>query len=346
MLVFPLFRGSRDTRRYDGRDYDTVSFDDIRRLCHAPACEAKLNAPAFIASTYCGHLARSHEEQRRHGQFHALIADIDAGSPSLETVDNAVADVIGDVARLIYSSSSATTARTKWRVIVPIDAAIVGAIYSDIQAAFFDALLDRGIVCDYSLARPGQPVFLPNVPPDRRGPNGLPEFYQSLVRDVSVVANIPSAIAERAAASARAAAEMRKLAEAEALRKEAERVKRRMHLDLPSPIEQFNLEHDLTSLLLKYGWLSQGLGRFASPYSQSKGPSVYVYDQRAVSFTASDAGQIGRATANGWTTYDAWDVYVAREYGGNEAVALIEYREISGYDQRALQSIVKNWGLS
>ena len=162
---FPMFRGSRDTRRHDGRDYETVSFADLRRMCREPAAEPKLHAPAFIASTYIGHLARNHEEQRKRGHFHALIADVDTGSPTLEELEAAVVRSLGDNARLIYSSSSATAERRKWRVIFPVRDPIAGSAYADVQAAFFDALRHQGIACDYALARTGQPVFLPNVPP-------------------------------------------------------------------------------------------------------------------------------------------------------------------------------------
>ena len=71
-----------------------------------------------------------------------------------------------------------------------------------------------------------------------------------------------------------------------------------------------------------------------------------VYDQRAVSFTSSDAGQLGKETSNGWTTYDAWDVFVARVHGGSERAALENYCEVSGYNQVKLHTIVKKWGQS
>jgi hypothetical protein len=344
MQRFPLFRGSRDTRRHDGRDYETVSFADLRRMCREPAAEPKLHASAFIASTYIGHLARNHEEQRKRGHFHAFIADVDTGSPTLAEVETAVVRCLGDCARLIYSSSSATAEQRKWRVIVPVRDPIAGSAYADVQAAFFDALLHHGIACDYALARTGQPVFLPNVPPDRRGPDGAPLFYEYVVREIGGLRAVPEAILAAAAETARRAEEARRVAAEVARRRAEERQKQREHTGMLSPIEQFNADHDLTALLLEHGWEPRGHDCFASPYSQSKGPSVYVYGQRAISFTSSDVGQIGRISANGWATYDPWDVFVARVYGGNEAIALIEYRERSGYDQRILQAIIGKWG--
>lgn len=344
MEKFPSFRGSRDTRRHDGHDYDTITFADIAHLCSAPACAEKQDAPAFIASSYHGHLARSHYEQRRRGQFHALIADIDDGSPTLDDVDHAVVCIVGDHSRFIYSSSSASAEKMKWRVIVPIQPPTPGAAYAETQRAFFSAMADCGIRCDDALARAGQPVFLPNVPPTRRGDDGVPLFYHYRVHDSDFLTAVPEPIAHQAVTATKQMEEARRVAAEEARRKALERKRLREHANMLSPIEQFNTDHDLVSLLLEHGWMPRGPNRFASPYSQSKGASVYVYDQRAVSFTSSDAGQIGRVTANGWVTYDAWDVYVARVYGGHEAIALIEYREHSGYDQRVLHSILSTWG--
>ena len=346
MPNFPTFNGSRDTRRYDGHDYSTISFVDIKRMCGDPSALEKLQAPAFIPSTYAGSLARSHEEQRQRGVFHALIADVDIGSPSLADLEAAVVSVVGDHARLIYSSSSATEAERKWRVIVPVRSGINGADYGQIQEAYFNALSDRGITCDYALARTGQPVFLPNVPPARRGADGLPIYYENAVRELAGLSEVPPAITLAAKKARRQGEAAQAIAKESALRKAAERRQRRDHNGLLSPIEQFNADHDLTALMLQHGWEPRGGNSFASPYSQSKGPSVYVFDQRAVSFTSSDIGQIGKVSANGWATYDAWDVYVACVFGGNEAVALIEYQDRTGYGNKALRAILGKWGQS
>ena len=79
---------------------------------------------------------------------------------------------------------------------------------------------------------------------------------------------------------------------------------------------------------------------------KSAAPSDLVNPWRAVSFTSSDAGQLGKETSNGWTTYDAWDVFVARVHGGSERAALENYCEVSGYNQVKLHTIVKKWGQS
>lgn len=81
----------------------------------------------------------------------------------------------------------------------------------------------------------------------------------------------------------------------------------------------------------------------ADVLSSSKGASVRVFDQRAVSFTSSDNGRVGKVTPNGWVTYDAWDVFVACEHVGNEREALKDYCERSGYNAARFSSVVEKW---
>jgi len=69
---------------------------------------AKDAAQWFIPSSYCAEDARSHEAQRAHGQFWFLPIDIDQSNLALADVHDSVKAVIGDVAALACSTSSAT----------------------------------------------------------------------------------------------------------------------------------------------------------------------------------------------------------------------------------------------
>ena len=346
MPNFPLFHGSRDTRRYDGRDYDTTNFADIKKRCTNPAAVEKQDAPAFIASTYIGSHARSHEAQKQHGLYHAMVIDVDTGAHPINFVRNCVNWIFGDKTTMIYSSSSATEDNPKWRGIIPIHQPIAGADYKDVQEALFDLLAEQGLQADRAMARTGQPVYLPNVPPSRRDENGEPLFYQYSISDSSGLQRLPDAIVARAAANKAQRLEAEREAKKATLERAEKNRKLREASGGPSIIETFLAEHDLTTLMLEHGWLPRGGDWFASPFSESKGRSVWVTDQRAVSFTTSDAGRIGKVTDNGWTTYDAWDVYVACVHGNNMRVALLEYRQQCGYEQRALHHMLKKWGLS
>jgi hypothetical protein len=191
-----------------------------------------------------------------------------------------------------------------------------------------------------------QMSFLPNVPPDKRGEDGAPKYYEYLVCQADSLSHPPKCLLDMAEQIAERDIEAQLIAAAVAKDRAQQRRKHRKHSGMLSPIEQFNADHDLAQVLLECGWEPRGRACYASPYSQSKGPSVYVYDQRAVSFTSSDAGQLGKETSNGWTTYDAWDVFVARVHGGSERAALENYCEVSGYNQVKLHTIVKKWGQS
>ena len=74
-----------------------------------------------------------------------------------------------------------------------------------------------------------------------------------------------------------------------------------------------------------------------------QGASVQVFDQRAVSFTSSDIGNVGKETPNGWVTYDAWDVFVAMQHGGNEPAALKDYCKQSGYNATRFANMMQKW---
>lgn len=346
MPHFPLFHGSRDTRRHDGRDYETTNFADIKARCANPAAVEKQEAPAFIPSSYIGYLARSHEAQRQSGQFHAMVIDVDTGAHRIDFVQTCVQRIIGDKTAIIYSSSSATEDNPKWRGIIPIRHPIAGEDYKDVQEALFDLLAEQGLQADYAMARTGQPVYLPNVPPSRRDENGEPHFYQYSISGSSGLQHLPEAVVVRADVNRADRLEAERLAVKAKLERAEKNYKLRAASGGPTIIEAFLEQHDLTTIMLEHGWLPRGGDWFASPFSQSKGRSVLVMNQRAVSFTSSDAGRIGKITDNGWTTYDAWDVYVACIHGNNMRVALLEYRQQCGYERRALHHMIKKWGLS
>ena len=110
-----------------------------------------------------------------------------------------------------------------------------------------------------------------------------------------------------------------------------------------SLIQYYNEQHDLHEMLLAYGWISKGGNVYASPFSKSKGASVRVYDQRAVSFTQSDHGNIGKVTANGYVTYDSWDVYVTMVHAGSIKDACRAYADESGLNETRAAELTKGW---
>jgi len=145
-----------------------------------PAFEIKANAPAFIPSQYHSDDARTHQVQREHGQFVALAGDVDKGNIPMDRVLELGRRLFGtDTALFVYSSSSATETDKRWRIIVPLKKPVRFDIWNEAQTAFFDFMEENGVPMDRSLDRAGQPVFLPNVPIDRRDEDGNPNFYRS-----------------------------------------------------------------------------------------------------------------------------------------------------------------------
>ncbi len=173
----PTFRGQYDTNIKSGEDYGRCTLGLI--LGSKPACMEKAEAPAFIPSNYYSFDARNHAVQRECGQFVALTGDIDKGNVLLEVVIATTRKLLGsDAAIFIYSTGSATPDDKRWRIIAPLLAPVPFERWNVGQEAFFSYMEAKGIRMDWSLARAGQPVYLPNVPPNRRDANGSPLFYE------------------------------------------------------------------------------------------------------------------------------------------------------------------------
>lgn len=173
----PTFRGQYDSHIKCGEDYEHCTLGSI--LGRKPACLPKANAPAFIPSSYRSFDARSHTVQRDKGQFVALTGDIDKGNVTMFDVIDQTRVLFGpEAAIFIYSTGSATPEDKRWRIIIPLFEPVPFERWNVGQEAFFGYMESNGVPMDRSLARSAQPVYLPNVPPDRRDANGLPLFYQ------------------------------------------------------------------------------------------------------------------------------------------------------------------------
>lgn len=173
------FNGSYDTQKDTGRDYKTRTLRDIFEA-DTPANVDKKSAPAFIPSSYHKFDARSHEVQRAQGSFVCNTGDIDKGNHSLGEVTDLVEVFTGPgTAFKIYSSSSATPEDKKWRVLIPLAEVVSFQTWQDMQCALVKWMAANDVELDTALTRAGQPVFLPNVPPTKRGENGEPLFYET-----------------------------------------------------------------------------------------------------------------------------------------------------------------------
>lgn len=315
-MQYPIFHGQRDTRSRTQRPYNAVTFDQIRSSIQTPTCRPKDKAPAIMATTCLHPDARRMAHLSEHGRFSLIAMDIDDGNHSLEDVCSAVEAEFGDVEYIIYSSSSSTFDKRKWRGLIETADDRNAEDHRNAQSAVIEAMAARGIKCDAALRTPNQPIFLPNVPDERRDA-GVPIFYQWHINDGPKLAALPSAITARMAAFELEAY----LREEQAKKRLRERTKRLQDGTLTA-IEWFNQNHSLVDLMLKHGFEPRGGNWFASPFSTSKGRSVHVFGDCAISYSGSDVGKLGIETESGRALFDAFSVFKHFECGDSQDKAL------------------------
>lgn len=176
-FAVPTFAGQYETRIDSGEAYPTCTLGALWGV--NPTNKPKAKAPAIIPSLYHSADARAHAVQRKQGQFVALTGDIDKGNVPLERLFQLSRDLFGpQIALFIYSTGSSTSADKRWRIIAPLEKPVSFVVWNEGQKAFFQFMEKNGVPMDRSLARSAQPVYLPNVPPERRQEDGEPTFYQ------------------------------------------------------------------------------------------------------------------------------------------------------------------------
>jgi hypothetical protein len=311
-----------------GKDYQTITGRDIAALVESPSSEDKQRAPWFIGSSYVDHDARSHEAQKENGTFHVLPVDIDKGAVPLSKVESATKSIVGEqTSFIIYSSSSATKENPKWRVLFFVGGdGLPGAEYHDTQNALFDLYKRHDIECDRALTRTGQLIFLPNVPADRREPNGEPKFYDYILRRGSTLKldDKNPIIARR---------QHTRQIVAKAAQEATQRRSRAVSVpqDDDSPVDHYCAANALSDVLAGYGYQQQGSSpHWKSPNSTTGSYAVRVYEDRAwVSLSGSDqAAGIGSQKEH-CCFGDAFDLYVHYEHQGDYKAAVRAYgREI------------------
>ncbi len=322
--------GSKDTLiNQPDQEYNGITIADIAKLVDDPQATPKADAAFVIPSTYRKHDGRSHAAQRENGEYWMLAIDVDEGNPTADLIDYALTGIIGDATRLIYTSSGATADNMKWRVLIPLKTPLTGAEYVDAQLALFDMMdAEFGIKCDTALSRTGQPIYLPNVPADKRDTDGQPNFYIGTkhrgsgtinAKDSRIWANVEF-LAKQAEIAERKAAQER---EARQARRDEKRSQRGDDID---PVDEFNQRHSIADLLLKYGYEQQGRSdSYRSPQQASGSYATKDFGTHFVSLSGSDAGAgLGQAK-DGICWGDAFDLYVFYEHVNNFTNAVREY---------------------
>lgn len=342
-----LSGGERNPSPRAGRPYGAISWGEIRKLIDTPAACEKDDAPFVVLSSYVECDGRTHAVQRECGLFGGLAVDIDEGNHSLTDVLAAVRGVTGGAAAEIYSSASASHDRRKWRVLIPLLRPMKGADYDDTQKALYGLLLERGLKCDIALARTGQPIFLPNVPPQRRDENGEPLFYQSCHVDGPLLDldDTSAIIVARYALRQKAAAE-----EAERLARSAAYQKRKQARieatgDDFDPVEHFNSRHTVEEMLRRYQFVKSPSRRgnhYRSPLSKSGSFSTEDRGDHWVTVSSwAHDHNVGFVSKSGNRYGDAFSLFVHFEHGGNRAAAVRAYAEDVGRSLEAAPVVIE-----
>ncbi|SNT38136.1 AAA family ATPase [Tropicimonas sediminicola] len=318
--------GQHDTHKDTGEPYDKVTFSDIVAMAENPPQTPKAQAQWTIASRYCGWDARVFEVQRDRGEFGLIGLDFDgtAEQPanSAKEIGAALRAVFGeDATRLYYSSSRATEANPKSRVLLPLADYIPGRDWSDTMEAIHQLLEEHGLRPDPALERAAQLIFLPN-----RG-----EYYRHSLKGVAPVDLTPDhPVIQRREANRAARLEAERAAQEERVWKAAERRARFHETGLESPVDHFNKAHSIEGLLGRYGYAARGNGRdWRSPDSTSGSFALRDYGEYWV-YMGSAMDDVGRKSAAGYPTGDAFDLFVYHEHGGDYKDAVRSYSKEAG----------------
>jgi hypothetical protein len=333
--------GSYDTNiKKTGEDYRSITWDDILAMVTAPACVEKEQAPAMIPSTYVGHDGRAHEVQRQRGSFVFLAGDVDKGTPDRAKLLSALQEVTAQPCDMVvYSTASARPEQKKWRFLLRLSEPVPGAEYPDVQEALFSLLEERGIQLDWSLARVGQLVYLPNVPTERRQgerQDGEPVFYDYTMAhggllklsETAIPARMEQYRKEKAAQEAEAA---RLRAEAQARRQD--RAARRGNSEEGSLIDAYNADNPVEECLARYGYKPDGKGNWRSPYQEGGTFATRIFDGTWFSLSGSDAAQgLGSPSKDGSGVFgDAYDLFAHFDHKGDDKAAFRELGKRYGF---------------
>lgn len=319
-----VFNGSHDTRIHSSTDYQTITLQDVFHRAGHPSAVPKTEAPAFIPSSYCKSDGRIHQVQRELGRFGSINGDIDVGNHAIEDIGGLAVEFFGCVATLIYSSSSATPENRKWRIVVPLGIDLEFVTWREFSEAFYSFMESNSIQMDWSLARAGQPVFLPNVPPNKRSNDGTPIFYQYRITDGPPASSDSPVVAEwiQKLRDKQAADDLAKTQARDAARAAMEK---RKNIGGGSVIEAFNRAHTIVEMLQANGYKRSPSNDadWQSPYQASDSYATRVFEGYWVSLSHSDAqAQLGAESASGHRCGDAFDIYRNFDHGGDFKAAV------------------------
>ncbi|MBB3182715.1 KaiC/GvpD/RAD55 family RecA-like ATPase [Halomonas fontilapidosi] len=295
---------SPDAKR-NPRALETITGASIVAMLGAPQRVDKAHARWAIFSDYP---SRRAEEQRQHGRFYALWADLDNTPPELQDAADRLADRLGATV-LAYTSASATKDNPKARLLVPLAATCPGERFEACQRILNDRLKALGITPDRATERANQVCYLPNAG----------QFYAATVEeDVLAMGGFEWRDTFAAELAAHDKAEAERWEELERRQSEARaKTRERLKTGQVSPIVAYNDAHPLPLVLEAHGYRQHGT-RWLSPLSESGTPGVTITKDGTRWHTAHESDLAAGLPEWG----DAFDLLKFWEHNGDPGAAL------------------------
>ncbi|WFM72292.1 helicase RepA family protein [Halomonas sp. CKK8] len=287
------------------RALETITGAGVVALMNHPQRVDKAHARWAIFSEY---LSRGAEDQRQHGRFYALWADLDHNPPELQDAADCLAADLGATV-LGYTSASATEDNPKARLLIPLASVCPGSRVEACQRILNDRLAVLGITPDRASERASQLCYLPN-----RG-----EFYAATSGEDELAFlgfDWAKTFAAELAAHDKAEAKRREDLE----RRQAEagaKLRERQATGQASPIGAYNDAHPLPLVLEAHGY-RQHSTRWLSPLSESGTPGVTITKDGTRWHTAHESDRAAGLPEWG----DAFDLLTFWEHDGDRAAAL------------------------
>lgn len=307
--------------------YSTLSLAEV--MAYERTRVAKDQAQWVLCSTYNAPDGRKHKVQEAAGRFVMLAVDLDTGNVPGKELLAAVQSFTGPCITRIYSSSSATKAKRKWRVLIPLIQSEPFKTWLALQTALNEHIEKHtGHRPDRALERAGQPIYLPNTAPrsDDIEPliedkliDGTPFDWRSSDTANDAVIDVMS----------------KQEAHEQELKKRAIEAKRRMNQGRTSiergersVIDAFNAANDLAQVMTACGWEEGPRNGWRSPNQTTGSYATKIFEEPAGQYWTSlsisdfEAG-VGRHTADGRACFgDAFDIWCFKMHGNNREQAI------------------------
>jgi len=281
-----------------------VTWEEILELVDNPQKVGKSEAQWLIPSTL---KSRAAIDQKAHGEYWLLWADIDENPPVLEILKDVISSIVFGCDFEAYTSYSATNNNQKARVLIPLSEAINPQLWVVCQQALNNALEERGITPDRVNERPSQLCYLPND-------GGY--YRHSSIRNRSNFkpAEAFSAELERLEEIREATIKTKELQQAIAEQKRLNRTKE----GTESPIDWYNSNTSISSILIEHGYVQHDNQSFTSPWSQSGSKSTNIDPSTGRLHALSSSDPLYN---NGEGAHDAYSVYTVLTHNSDDKAA-------------------------